>query len=438
MGTAHAIHLGAVGPAVCCTVHNDKPWHLMRQEYIKNGMMRQAVKGAIMEVYAARGMSQRARVATALVVIILREVVGSLKLVPYGLYAHNLYLSLVPFGLPSSTVVAQHMKLSGAKGLKRGSQNILQSWLRPRTHNVSIARNVRYGDGERNLMDIYVPGGPVQGGSKPVIMFVHGGVWASGDKWQFSPLGSQLAQDGVIAVVVQYTLFPQVLAADQVSEVSQALTWTMDNIQNYGGHPRKIYVMGHSSGSHLCAMLLWERARCRTEMSQGWTVEQQDARIPHGFIGLAGVYDIAEHYKYETQRGVNALSCMKPAMGGEKGFYSMSPTLLFMSLFKDLKTDDAAKFLVEGTDLVPTTCVIFTSDSDIVVPPDSSFALHRVLTTAGCNSRVIKHNALRHEDFVIWYDGWGNVKPDIGTYFQDIIDYVRDEIPVGISSLLEY
>jgi acetyl esterase/lipase len=59
-------------------------------------------------------------------------------------------------------------------------------------------------------MDIYVPGGPVQGGSKPVIMFVHGGVWASGDKWQFSPLGSQLAQDGVIAVVVQYTLFPQV------------------------------------------------------------------------------------------------------------------------------------------------------------------------------------------------------------------------------------
>jgi prenylcysteine alpha-carboxyl methylesterase len=97
-------------------------------------------------------------------------------------------------------------------------------------------------------MDIYVPGGPVQGGSKPVIMFVHGGVWASGDKWQFSPLGSQLAQDGVIAVVVQYTLFPQVLAEDQVSEVSQALTWTMDNIQNYGGHPRKIYVMGHSSG----------------------------------------------------------------------------------------------------------------------------------------------------------------------------------------------
>jgi hypothetical protein len=115
------------------------------------GMMRQAVKGAIMEVYAARGMSQRARVATALVVIILREVVGSLKLVPYGLYAHNLYLSLVPFGLPSSTVVAQHMKLSGAKGLKGGSQNILQRWLRPRTHNVSIARNVRYGDGERNL-----------------------------------------------------------------------------------------------------------------------------------------------------------------------------------------------------------------------------------------------------------------------------------------------
>lgn len=45
---------------------------------------------------------------------------------------------------------------------------------------------------------------------KPVIVFVHGGVWASGDKWQFSPLGVFLAEQGVIAVLVQYTLFPQV------------------------------------------------------------------------------------------------------------------------------------------------------------------------------------------------------------------------------------
>lgn len=41
----------------------------------------------------------------------------------------------------------------------------------------------------------------------------------------------------------------QVLAIDQVSEVSQALSWTMDNIEQYCGNPNCVYLMGHSSGT---------------------------------------------------------------------------------------------------------------------------------------------------------------------------------------------
>jgi acetyl esterase/lipase len=40
----------------------------------------------------------------------------------------------------------------------------------------------------------------------------------------------------------------QILAIDQVSEVSDALTWTMDNIAEYGGDPSRVFLMGHSSG----------------------------------------------------------------------------------------------------------------------------------------------------------------------------------------------
>jgi len=40
----------------------------------------------------------------------------------------------------------------------------------------------------------------------------------------------------------------QVLAIDQVGEVSSALTWTMDNIAQYGGDPNRVFIMGHSSG----------------------------------------------------------------------------------------------------------------------------------------------------------------------------------------------
>jgi carboxylesterase type B len=40
----------------------------------------------------------------------------------------------------------------------------------------------------------------------------------------------------------------QVLAIDQVTEVSDSLTWTMDNIAQYGGDPSRVFLMGHSSG----------------------------------------------------------------------------------------------------------------------------------------------------------------------------------------------
>ena len=59
-------------------------------------------------------------------------------------------------------------------------------------------------------LDVYVPKSTEASVLKPVVLFVHGGVWASGDKWQFSPLGAFLAEEGVVAVLAQYTLYPKV------------------------------------------------------------------------------------------------------------------------------------------------------------------------------------------------------------------------------------
>jgi hypothetical protein len=59
-------------------------------------------------------------------------------------------------------------------------------------------------------LDVYVLNRKWQKGAKPVVVFVHGGVWASGDKWQFSPLGTYLTEQGVVAVLMQYTLYPKV------------------------------------------------------------------------------------------------------------------------------------------------------------------------------------------------------------------------------------
>ena len=43
----------------------------------------------------------------------------------------------------------------------------------------------------------------------PVALFIHGGVWAVGEKWQFAPMAHRLAEEGVVTCVATYSLFPR-------------------------------------------------------------------------------------------------------------------------------------------------------------------------------------------------------------------------------------
>jgi acetyl esterase/lipase len=56
----------------------------------------------------------------------------------------------------------------------------------------------------------------------------------------YAPMASRLAQAGVLAVVMQYTLYPRALVPELISEVSEALTWTLDNVEELGGDSRKV------------------------------------------------------------------------------------------------------------------------------------------------------------------------------------------------------
>lgn len=274
-------------------------------------------------------------------------------------------------------------------------------------------------------------------------------------------------------------LSAQVLACEQVKEVSRALSWTFDNILDYGGDPSRVYLMGHSAGclaiimctiasyklvvlvaaclqllsltrlskllkprtrlwtaqtpdlarlpghlsvagAHLSAMVLWERASLLAKSPQPDVESAQlvangfkpaaaaaDARQPHCFIGLAGVYDIVEHYLYENRRGVAALSCMMPAMGGPEGFASMSPTLLFRSL-RQLQHQAALLGNGDaGSEKAPVLppFYLYASQCDTVVPAHSSMAFCEALVGLGCTARVFLHDSLSHDDFAFWDKG---------------------------------
>lgn len=91
--------------------------------------------------------------------------------------------------------------------------------------------------------------------NNPVLVFVHGGNWNSGDKKLYGFFGRNFAKKGVTTVIVGYTLSPNADYNDMANEVAQAVNWTKENISKYKGNPNEIFLTGHSAGGHLVALV---------------------------------------------------------------------------------------------------------------------------------------------------------------------------------------
>jgi acetyl esterase/lipase len=101
-------------------------------------------------------------------------------------------------------------------------------------------------------LDVYQPN---QAKDNPVVIFIHGGYWEAGDKDTYGFLGRNFAQKDVVTVVPSYTLSPDGNYSTMAKEVAAAIKWTYSNISEYGGNPGQIFLMGHSAGGHLIALV---------------------------------------------------------------------------------------------------------------------------------------------------------------------------------------
>lgn len=98
---------------------------------------------------------------------------------------------------------------------------------------------------------------------KPVIVYVHGGAFAIGDKANSMTNKQNLfASLDYILVSVNYRLSPETYSTDpnrvmfpnHHNDVADAIKWIFENISTYGGNPQKIALLGHSAGAQLVAL----------------------------------------------------------------------------------------------------------------------------------------------------------------------------------------
>lgn len=166
-----------------------------------------------------------------------------------------------------------------------------------------------------DAVDLYLPKKPGRG---PLLVYIHGGAWISGDKRQYATLGQRFAAQGIAFAAVNYRLstIPGVMHPAHALDSARAIAWLVKS--GKGFDPNQVFVSGHSAGAHIAASLATSRSFWSSAgVPTGWR--------PAGYIGLEGIYDIpALAVRWPTY----PQWFLTRAFGDASAWSAASPTLL--------------------------------------------------------------------------------------------------------------
>jgi arylformamidase len=127
-----------------------------------------------------------------------------------------------------------------------------------------LKSDIPYTDSTDKLqtLDVYTKDGAK---NLPVIVWIHGGGWQTGDKAQVKEKPKAFVDKGFVFVSVNYRLLPAVDMTTIVRDVAKSVHWVHDHIAEYGGDPKRLFVMGHSAGAQLAALICTDNRYLKNE-----------------------------------------------------------------------------------------------------------------------------------------------------------------------------
>ncbi|HWU77944.1 MAG TPA: alpha/beta hydrolase [Rhodanobacter sp.] len=145
---------------------------------------------------------------------------------------------------------------------------------------VVVQHGLVYDRTHQLALDVYRPRDARQA---PVVVFFYGGSWKSGKRQWYHWAGEALAKRGLVVVIPDYRLWPKVRLDGFMQDAAHAVAWAHAHASEYGGDPSRLFLMGHSAGAHIGALLATDGH---------WLAGVgMHPRQLSGFIGLAGPYD---------------------------------------------------------------------------------------------------------------------------------------------------
>ena len=124
---------------------------------------------------------------------------------------------------------------------------------------VRVVKDIAYrasvgGTDGKDRLDLYLPQGKT---GAPVIVWYYGGALQQGDKSDATEVGAaqRFAAAGIATAVVNYRLSPGVSHPAHIEDAAASFAWVKRHIAQYGGDPNQIFLVGHSAGAYLLALL---------------------------------------------------------------------------------------------------------------------------------------------------------------------------------------
>jgi arylformamidase len=117
-----------------------------------------------------------------------------------------------------------------------------------------VKRDIPYAEPaqDRQVLDVY---SPRDAKDLPVVFWIHGGGWVTGDKTSVQIKPKAFMDKGFVFVSTGYRLLPNVDMATIVRDIARSIRWVHDHIAEYGGDPERLFIMGHSAGAQLAALV---------------------------------------------------------------------------------------------------------------------------------------------------------------------------------------
>ncbi|MGE0434736.1 MAG: alpha/beta hydrolase fold domain-containing protein [Planctomycetota bacterium] len=272
------------------------------------------------------------------------------------------------FGLPPAPGHAQDDPTPRAQPVRECPPPDDLKW-QPRTgtdDGTRVARDLNYRPTQ--TLDIYLPAGT---GPHPVLLWLPGGAWTTGDKSNDPP--TLMLQYGFAVVSINYRKLPQAAMPDQIRDVTAAVRWIRAWSERFHFNPLAIGAWGASTGGHLAALL-------------GTASTHQDFGGGPNAAFSSSVQAVCDWYGPADLAAMSDVAKVKELLGNAQG--------------DELTYRCRAASPITYVDRNDPPFLIQHGDADRVVPVDQSVRLHEALRAAGVHSTLHKVPGAGHARFM--------------------------------------